>query len=214
MDVNRGPEFVAIFCTGTAIAAIVVALRLWVRNKIVKKVGLDDRIVTASLVKSYTFRLPTKRNLYPRIMSLTYSRLGPFRRSNELSDQFRTLRSRKAHSILDRRGVPHCLETSMGRILYHPFRRSYSKDIHLLDAYTYNDERQMETVFLYSNHFIHYDNHCKSHRNSLFMQTRGTSVDPSLKGTCDVGERTVIIYTQGGKWSAESVITRSNTKSE
>ncbi len=141
VDVSRGPEFLAIFCTGTAIAAIIVALRLWVRNKIVKKVGLDDWIVTASLVKSHTFRLPNQRRLYPRVKSLTNSTLGPFRRSNELSDHFRTLRSRKAHSILDRRGVPHCLETSMGRILYHPIRRSYSKDIHLLDAYTYNNER-------------------------------------------------------------------------
>ena len=53
VDKNRGPESLAIFCTGTAIAAIAVVLRLWVRNKIVRKVGLDDWIVAASLVNPH-----------------------------------------------------------------------------------------------------------------------------------------------------------------
>lgn len=41
-DQNRGPQFLAVFGTGTAIAAIVVILRLWVRVRIIRKVGADD----------------------------------------------------------------------------------------------------------------------------------------------------------------------------
>ena len=50
MDDNRGPEFLAIFGTGTAIATVLVSLRLWVRSRIVRKVGLDDWIIAASMV--------------------------------------------------------------------------------------------------------------------------------------------------------------------
>ncbi|MCJ1229370.1 hypothetical protein MMC12_006036 [Toensbergia leucococca] len=50
MDDNRGPEFLAIFGTGTAIATVLVSLRLWVRSRIVRKVGLDDWIIAASMI--------------------------------------------------------------------------------------------------------------------------------------------------------------------
>jgi hypothetical protein len=52
---NRGPEFLAIFGTGTGIAAITVILRLWVRSRIIRKVGADDWVVAASLVKTHLF---------------------------------------------------------------------------------------------------------------------------------------------------------------
>ena len=51
---NRGPELVAVFATGTGVAAILVALRLWVRWRVIRKVGLDDWVVAASLVRSVT----------------------------------------------------------------------------------------------------------------------------------------------------------------
>ena len=40
----------AIFGTGTAIASILVILRLWVRARIIRKVGADDWVVAISLV--------------------------------------------------------------------------------------------------------------------------------------------------------------------
>ena len=49
-DHSRGPELLAIFGTGTAVATIMVILRLWVRTRIIRKVGADDWIVAASLV--------------------------------------------------------------------------------------------------------------------------------------------------------------------
>ena len=47
---NRGPQFLAIFCTGTAFATVLVLLRFWIRARILRKVGLDDWFVVASLV--------------------------------------------------------------------------------------------------------------------------------------------------------------------
>ena len=49
-DRNRGPEILAVFCSGTALAALAVALRLWVRARLIRKVGLDDWLVALSLV--------------------------------------------------------------------------------------------------------------------------------------------------------------------
>lgn len=51
-DQNRGPEFLAVFGTGTGIAAIAVILRLWVRFRIIRKVGADDWVVAASMVNT------------------------------------------------------------------------------------------------------------------------------------------------------------------
>ena len=48
---NRGPEFIAIFTVGLALAAVSVVLRLWVRWKIIRKFGLDDGFAAASLVR-------------------------------------------------------------------------------------------------------------------------------------------------------------------
>ena len=49
-DKNRGPEIIAIFCSLTTIAAITVALRLWTRSQIVRKVGADDWLMAVALV--------------------------------------------------------------------------------------------------------------------------------------------------------------------
>lgn len=50
VDNDRGPTILAILYSGTVLAAIAVALRLWVRIKFLRKVGLDDWLVAASLV--------------------------------------------------------------------------------------------------------------------------------------------------------------------
>ena len=55
---DRGPEFLAIFGTGAAIAAIVVILRVWIRVRILRKVGIDDWVVSASLVTTWVFMFP------------------------------------------------------------------------------------------------------------------------------------------------------------
>ena len=52
---NKGPLFIGVFSAGLAVAFIVVALRLWVRIKLVGKVGVDDYIMTASLVRILLF---------------------------------------------------------------------------------------------------------------------------------------------------------------
>ena len=52
---DRGPELIAVFTVGLAVAAVSVILRLWVRWKILRKLGLDDGFVTASLVRQARF---------------------------------------------------------------------------------------------------------------------------------------------------------------
>ena len=48
---DKGPEMLAIFCTLTGIATILVALRFWVRMKYLRKLGADDWVVLISLVR-------------------------------------------------------------------------------------------------------------------------------------------------------------------
>lgn len=55
-DHSRGPELLAIFGTGTGVAAILVILRLWVRIRILRKVGADDWILFVSLVNLHIFQ--------------------------------------------------------------------------------------------------------------------------------------------------------------
>lgn len=50
---NRGPAFVVVFGSLVAIAILLVVLRIWVRIKIIRKLGLDDWIMMASLVCSH-----------------------------------------------------------------------------------------------------------------------------------------------------------------
>lgn len=52
-DQDRGPGFLAVFGTGTGLATIAVILRLWVRVRILRKVGADDWVVAASLVSPH-----------------------------------------------------------------------------------------------------------------------------------------------------------------
>ena len=49
---NRGPELVAIFSVGIAIATIMVSLRLWIRLKVLQKTGWDDWVMLAAWVVS------------------------------------------------------------------------------------------------------------------------------------------------------------------
>ena len=49
-DDNKGPMFVVVFGSLVAIAILLVVLRIWVRIKIIRKLGLDDWIMMASLV--------------------------------------------------------------------------------------------------------------------------------------------------------------------
>ena len=55
MNENRGPAFVAVFSAGLAVAIVLVALRLWVRFKVVRKVGVDDYVMLASMVSKNKF---------------------------------------------------------------------------------------------------------------------------------------------------------------
>ena len=55
MNANRGPAFVAVFSAGLAVAIVLVALRLWVRFKVVRKVGADDYVMLASMVSKNQF---------------------------------------------------------------------------------------------------------------------------------------------------------------
>ena len=50
---DRAPLILAVLITGTAIATIIVALRFWVRGYILRKVGPDDWVVLASLVRGF-----------------------------------------------------------------------------------------------------------------------------------------------------------------
>ncbi|MCJ1313091.1 hypothetical protein MMC25_006768 [Agyrium rufum] len=49
-DEDKGPLFLTLFSVGLAVAIIVVALRLWVRIKLVKKTGADDWVMLASMI--------------------------------------------------------------------------------------------------------------------------------------------------------------------
>ena len=49
-DQNRGPLVLAIFGTGVGIATVLVLLRIWVRIRLLRKVGADDWFTGVSLV--------------------------------------------------------------------------------------------------------------------------------------------------------------------
>ncbi len=52
-DQNRGPELLAITWTFTALALIVVIVKIYTRFKIVHETGLDDFLIFVSTVRSY-----------------------------------------------------------------------------------------------------------------------------------------------------------------
>ena len=54
---ESGPEMVVVFPVGVVIvvAKTLVILRLWVRTTIVRKVGVNDRFIAASLVRNAHF---------------------------------------------------------------------------------------------------------------------------------------------------------------
>jgi len=60
---NKGPLFIGIFSAGLTVAIVLVALRLWVRIKLIGKIGADDYIMTASLVRFLSLCLMQYRNL-------------------------------------------------------------------------------------------------------------------------------------------------------
>ena len=60
-DQNRGPAFVTVFGSLVALAILLVLLRIWVRIKILHKIGLDDYIMMASLVGLNDLGVETKR---------------------------------------------------------------------------------------------------------------------------------------------------------
>ena len=49
---NLAPTFLGVLVTGTIVATILVALRLWIRSSILQKTGPDDWVVLTSLVQS------------------------------------------------------------------------------------------------------------------------------------------------------------------
>jgi L-lactate permease len=49
-DENRGPEILAVCGSLVGLALIVVALRIWVRAKMVRHMGSDDWAIIAAMV--------------------------------------------------------------------------------------------------------------------------------------------------------------------
>ena len=48
---NRGPLLIGVFGAGVGVATILVALRLWIRVKMLQKTGWDDWLISGSLVR-------------------------------------------------------------------------------------------------------------------------------------------------------------------
>lgn len=57
---DKGPLFLGIFATGSAIAILITGLRFWVRARIVRKLGADDWIMLSSLVSPHLLVYQTK----------------------------------------------------------------------------------------------------------------------------------------------------------
>lgn len=51
-DENRGPEILAICGSLVALSVIIVTLRIWVRARIVRQVGIDDWTIIGATVRS------------------------------------------------------------------------------------------------------------------------------------------------------------------
>ncbi len=49
-DENRGPEILAVCGSLVGLATLVVALRIWVRARMVKHIGADDWTIIAAMV--------------------------------------------------------------------------------------------------------------------------------------------------------------------
>ena len=52
-DVNRGPLIIAVSFVEFAFALLLVVLRFYTRIKLVRKIGLDDWLVLAALVRNF-----------------------------------------------------------------------------------------------------------------------------------------------------------------
>ena len=50
-DVNRGGEILTVCGTLVALSLVVVALRIWVRARMIRQVGLDDWTMIAAMVR-------------------------------------------------------------------------------------------------------------------------------------------------------------------
>lgn len=56
-DENRGPEIIATCVALTAIALVIVSLRIFVRIKFVRFLGADDYLMVLAVVRTLLFRL-------------------------------------------------------------------------------------------------------------------------------------------------------------
>lgn len=119
-DKNRGPEFLAVCCTGIAIAAVTVILRLWVRIKIVRKVGVDDWLAAISLVG----RCPVLS--YVRVWYRSSCRgQDTLAGGIGLLSSLSPLWCRQAHGNSRPKRLKDCTQARLGGILYCALSRRY-----------------------------------------------------------------------------------------
>lgn len=50
IDGNKGPEILAVLWACTTFATLLVITRLWIRQKVLRKLGVDDWLIAASMV--------------------------------------------------------------------------------------------------------------------------------------------------------------------
>ena len=107
-----------------------VGLRLWVRKRILRKVGLDDWLATASLVSPFP-------SWYDRRWQalLIFNLKDPLLRNYGLLDSFSTLWSWKAHQNFILGTISDSLEIALDCFLPHPIRRGCSQIQYLHNAH-------------------------------------------------------------------------------
>lgn len=103
---NLAPTLLGVFVTGAILSTISVALRLWVRGWIVRKVGLDDWVVLCSLVRVYSISKEQADTMLRLVFGIRISWLRK-----------RSLRpwTRKAHQYLGALSSNHSGEDGVGR---------------------------------------------------------------------------------------------------
>ncbi len=73
-DENRGPEILAVCGSLVGLAVVVVALRIWVRARMVKHIGADDWTIIGAMVRLRLYKYPELRGPHPRDQLLARTR--------------------------------------------------------------------------------------------------------------------------------------------
>ncbi len=77
-DENRGPEILAVCGSLVGLAMVVVALRMWVRARIVQHIGADDWTILGAMVclRLYEYPEPCGPHLRNRLLVRTLDSLA------------------------------------------------------------------------------------------------------------------------------------------